>query len=57
MASSFITGLDVGTGFIKVGVAENRNGRPVLRAIFKEPSYGLRRGAIIDLGEASQAIA
>lgn len=57
MASNFVTGLDIGTGFIKVGVAENRNGRPVLRAVFKELSFGLRRGAIIDLGEASQAIA
>ncbi len=56
MASNFITGLDLGTASIKVGVAENRNGRPVLRSVFKEPSSGLRRGAIVDLGEASQAV-
>ncbi|MBI4087538.1 MAG: cell division protein FtsA [Candidatus Liptonbacteria bacterium] len=56
MSSSFITGIDIGTSVIKVAVAENKNGGPVLRSVFKEPSYGLRRGAIVDLGEASQAI-
>lgn len=56
MASSFITGLDVGTASIKAAVAENKDSKPVLRLVFKEPSAGLRRGAIVDLAETSQAI-
>lgn len=58
MASNFIVGLDVGTAAIKVAVAERqKDGRPLLRAIFKQPSLGLRKGAVVDLAEASQAIA
>ena len=53
MASHFLTGLDIGTTSIKVAVAEERNGRALLRAVFKEPSFGLRRGAVVDLGEGS----
>jgi len=56
MASHFITGLDTGTSSIKVAVAEIEEGRPSLRAVFKEPSSGFRRGAIVDLAEASQCI-
>lgn len=56
MASNFVTGLDVGTSSLKVAIAENKGGRPVLRAVFKEKSAGLRKGAIVDLAEASQAI-
>ncbi len=56
MASNFITGLDIGTSSLKVAVAENDGGRPTLKLVFKEPSAGLRKGAIIDLPEASQAI-
>ncbi|MEK7195080.1 MAG: cell division protein FtsA [Patescibacteria group bacterium] len=56
MSSNYITGLDVGTSSVKVVVAENRNGRPALRAVFKEPSSGVKKGAVIDLAEASQAI-
>ncbi len=56
MSSNFITGLDIGTSSIKVAVAENKGGRPALRLIFKEPSTGLRKGAVVDLAEASQAI-
>lgn len=56
MASSFITGLDIGTSAIKVAVAENKGGRPFLRAVFKKPSLGLRKGAIVDLAEAAQAV-
>ena len=56
MGSNFITGLDVGTSSIKVAIAENKNGKAFLRGIFKEPSSGLRKGAIVDLAEVSQAI-
>ncbi len=56
MASKFITGLDIGTSSIKLVVAENRNGRPIVRAVIKEPALGLRKGAIVDLAEASQSV-
>ena len=56
MQSSFITGLDVGTASIKSVVAENRGGKLSIKFISKEPSSGLRRGAIVDLAEASQSI-
>lgn len=54
--NDFITGLDVGTSSIKVVVAECRGRRPVILHAHKEVSFGMRKGAIIDLGEASQAI-
>ncbi|MBI4085980.1 MAG: cell division protein FtsA [Candidatus Liptonbacteria bacterium] len=53
---NYIVGLDIGTSMIKAAVAEVRNNRPVLRAVFKEPSVGLRRGAVIEIGEVSPAI-
>lgn len=56
IGKSYITGLDVGTSFIKVAVAENRKGKPVLRAVFKEQSLGFQKGSIFDLTEASQCI-
>ncbi len=56
MASNFIAGLDIGTSSIKVSVAETSNGHHALRSVFKEPSSGLRKGAIVDLAEASQFI-
>lgn len=56
MSSNFITGLDIGTSSLKVAVAENKDGRPTLRLVFKGPSAGLRKGVIVDLAEASQAI-
>lgn len=56
MAKNFVTGADIGTSSIKVAVAENRGGRPALKAVFKEVSSGIRKGAIVDLAEASQAV-
>ncbi len=56
MSSTFITGLDVGTSSIKVAVAENKDNRTFLRMVWKSPSSGLRKGAVVDLAEASQAI-
>jgi cell division protein FtsA len=53
----FITGLDVGTSSLKVIVAECRGGgKPVILYAHEEPSFGIRKGAVIDLGEASQSI-
>src|SRR5271154_5244296 len=54
--SDFITGVDVGTSSIKVVVADCRGRRPVIVHVHKEASFGMRKGAIIDLGEASQSI-
>jgi cell division protein FtsA len=56
LGSQLITGLDIGTAGIKVAVAENRGGKPALKAVFKEPSAGMRRGAIVDLGETASAV-
>lgn len=52
----FVVGLDIGTASVKVAVAENRGGRPALKAVFKEPAYGVRKGAIVDLGETVSAV-
>src|ERR1700690_1041731 len=52
----FITGLDVGTSSLKIVVAECRGSRPTILYAHEEPSFGIRKGAVIDLGEASQAI-
>ncbi len=55
-AGDFITGLDIGTSSLKVIVAEYRGGKPVILYAHEEPSFGMRKGAVIDLGEASQSI-
>jgi cell division protein FtsA len=52
----FVTGLDIGTSSIKVVVAERHGRRPVVVHVHKEPCFGMRKGAVIDLSEASQAI-
>lgn len=56
MASRFLVGLDIGTCTIKVSIVEHRGDKMVLHSIFKEPSSGLRRGAIFDVSEAVPAI-
>jgi len=57
MASLLITGLDIGTGSIKAVVVEKCRGRPLaLKMVLREPSFGLRRGAIVDLAEASSSV-
>src|SRR5205085_1838951 len=48
----FIVGLDLGTANLKVAVAEEKNGRPFLRAVFKEPSAGVRKGSLSDVADA-----
>jgi cell division protein FtsA len=57
MASRFIVGIDIGTSSVKVAVAENRDGKPVLRSVLKEPSAGVRKSAIVDLADASPVVA
>ncbi len=56
MKSTFITALDIGTTSIKVAVAENVRGKPVLRFVHREPSAGMRKGAIADVTEVSHAV-
>jgi cell division protein FtsA len=56
MNSKFITGLDIGTHTLKAVVVENVNGKPIVRLALKEPAQGIRRGAIVDLAEASRPI-
>jgi len=56
MSSNFIVGLDIGTSVLKAAVAEVTGGKPVLRSVFKEPSVGLRKGVVIEMGEVSPAV-
>lgn len=56
MSSNFIVGLDIGTSMLKAAVAEVSGGKPVLRSVFKEPSVGLRKGVVIEMGEISPAV-
>ncbi|MDO8664884.1 MAG: cell division protein FtsA [Candidatus Liptonbacteria bacterium] len=56
MSSNFVVGLDIGTSVLKAAVAEIRDGKPVLRAVFKEPAVGLRKGVVIEMGEVSPAV-
>ncbi len=52
----FITGLDVGTSSIKLVVAERRAHRPALLHVHKEMCGGMRKGAITEISEVSQAV-
>ena len=54
---NFVTGLDIGTSSIKVAVAERRDGKPALVHVQKVPCYGMRKGAIVEMSEVSQAVA
>lgn len=56
MASRFIVGLDIGTSTTKVAVAELRNEKIILKELYKEPSAGLRHGAVCDLAEAVPSV-
>ncbi|MDO8515872.1 MAG: cell division protein FtsA, partial [bacterium] len=56
MLSRFLVGLDIGTSSIKVAVAERRGQKIALRALFKEPSLGLRKGVLYDLAETVPAM-
>lgn len=54
---NFLVGLDIGSAWVKVAVAGCRGGKPSLRAIFKEPSAGLRKGVVVDPAFATGAVA
>ncbi len=54
--SDFATGLDIGTSSIKVAVAERRGAKPALVHVEKIPCSGMRKGAIAEMSEASQAL-
>jgi cell division protein FtsA len=54
--SDFVTGLDIGTAWVKVVVAEARDGKPVVVHASKEISLGMRKGAIVDVSEVSQSV-
>ncbi|RJQ29850.1 cell division protein FtsA [Candidatus Parcubacteria bacterium] len=56
MTSRWITGLDIGTTTIKAVVAEHSGGKLGLRAVFRQPALGLRKGAVVDLAECLQAL-
>lgn len=56
MASRFIVGLDIGTSSVKAIVAEEHNGRLSPRLFLKENCTGLRKGALLEVGEAVPAI-
>jgi cell division protein FtsA len=53
---NFVTGLDIGTSSIKVVVAERREGKPALVHVASVPCAGMRKGAIVEMSEASQSI-
>lgn len=57
LGTQYLVGLDIGTAAVKVVVAENRNGKPALVAVFKESMSGMRKGAVTDLAETSAAVA
>jgi len=52
----FYHGIGRGKSSLKIVVAEYRGSRPMILYAREEPSFGIRKGAVIDLGEASQAI-
>jgi len=55
---SIITGLDIGTGNIKILVASFKNGEEGLEVIAQtqEPSFGVRKGVVIDCEKVSRII-
>lgn len=58
MARNLITALDIGTSTVTTVVAERVPGRYVRQVIGVGvvPSAGVRRGAVVDVGEASEAV-
>ena len=58
MPRNIITALDVGTSTVQTVVAERKKGNGGLRILGMgiAPSYGLRRGVVVDLGETIASI-
>jgi len=55
---SIVTGLDIGTSKIKVLVAQKEIGKEDLKvlSLIQEPAFGIRKGVIINVDEASKVI-
>jgi len=57
MAQQQILGLDIGSDTIKAVVAEpTSDGRILLKAGFRKPSRGLRKGVVVDMENATSAV-
>lgn len=53
----FITGLDIGSRYIKAAVGEvKKDGSVTLVELFKTPSAGIRKGAIDNIGDTAQTL-
>ncbi len=53
---NFVTGLDIGTSSVKIAVAERRGTKPALVHVEKIQCSGMRKGAIVEMSEVSQAV-
>ena len=55
---STIAGLDIGTSFIKLLVAEKKQGDPNFEVVYqtKEPSFGVRKGIVVDADRVARII-
>ena len=55
---SIIAGLDIGTSSIKILIVAKKEGEPYLEVLSqsKEPSFGVRKGVVIDTEKVSQVI-
>jgi len=57
MAQQQILGLDIGSDTIKAVIAEpTQNGKLLLKAGFRRPSKGLRKGLVVDMEAATSAV-
>lgn len=58
MTKNIITGLDIGTSWVRLVVCEQKTGNnvPQILTLVKKPSKGLRRGYIINLEETVESI-
>lgn len=59
MARKIVTGLDIGTAFIRIAVCEYKEGQriPTVLALIKKPSRGLRRGYVVAYEEVVDCVA
>jgi len=56
--TKIITGLDIGSGTIKILVAAKKDEEPDFKTLFygEEPSLGIRKGVVVDIDNVSRAI-
>jgi len=57
-SSSLVTGLDIGTGSIKIALAQKKSGQEGLEIIYagRRPSRGVRRGVVVDAESAAKCV-